>query len=515
MKLIDLITQLTEHTPRIYGNIHNNCDLQSIRLYEPDQLLFNRSIIYLADTASLPLPTQAGEFAVLCYGSPVSRKQYSNSTFTLIYLQNVDSYQTLFNHVQDLLTEVQQITAGMHLLVNELLSDQGLQQLIDTAGSIFGNPVYVVDLQHKYLAISSGISPNNTFLKQENQTGYISDEGIQTIQKNKLNEKIRSNNGPYLYHEPVNSQKMLIDIIRIQGIDVGHIMIQEFDRPFDEFDTILLNRFSKLVAIELQKNNTFTTNKGVMYSYFLADLLKNPEVNTPKVRERLKVLGFNLKDDMYIIAIPPVSYHAVTIRLEIIIDQLRQILPGSIYMIYEDVIVFLISKDRYQGFSEYERERLLDFLRANNLKAGISNFFSQLRDTARFYRQALQAVEVGMRINSPAAVPLYYYRDYYIYQMLETCEKADSEIRFLIHPGLMNLYYYDRDKTTGLLTTLYVYLEHPGQTSKVAEILHIHKNTLLYRLGKIREITKCKFVDGEDYMNFGLSFKIMKYLQMY
>ncbi len=58
------------------------------------------------------------------------------------------------------------------------------------------------------------------------------------------------------------------------------------------------------------------------------------------------------------------------------------------------------------------------------------------------------------------------------------------------------------------------FLRSPGQPSVIAEALHIHKNTLLYRMGKIRQITGCDFVEGEEYMNYNLSIKIMKYLQM-
>ena len=44
----------------------------------------------------------------------------------------------------------------MHLLVNALFSGNGLQYLIDTATHIFGNPIYVVDLQNKYLSMPEG-----------------------------------------------------------------------------------------------------------------------------------------------------------------------------------------------------------------------------------------------------------------------------------------------------------------------------------------------------------------------
>ena len=55
---------------------------------------------------------------------------------------------------------------------------------------------------------------------------------------------------------------------------------------------------------------------------------------------------------------------------------------------------------------------------------------------------------------------------------------------------------------------------NPSSSSEVAKILHINKNTLLYRMGKIKEITNCDFISGDDFMAVNLSFKIMDYLHM-
>ena len=127
-----------------------------------------------------------------------------------------------------------------------------------------------------------------------------------------------------------------------------------------------------------------------------------------------------------------------------------------------------------------------------------------------FYQQAVDAVNLGIKLKDPS--PIYYYSDYYVYKMLETAEKNAINIRFLIHPGLMKLYLYDQQKNAELIVTLKEYLHHPGQTSLAAKNLHIHKNTLLYRLGKIKELTGCDLEVGEDYMNLNLSLMIMKYL---
>lgn len=512
MELHLLLDKLRENkcAPQCFGCLNQSRDLLCVRMLEQKQSAFEPSTLYLTDPDSLPDPSMPEDFAVFCCGNAIDFSAYENSAFTVVYFGNDISCERLFNLTMEHLTELQQITVGMHLLVNAVFSGNGLQYLIDTATHIFGNPIYVVDLQNKYLAMPEGLIPDSEFFREESRSGYISASGIASIRANRLDEKVRRSGTAYYYVNDLVGKGMLVDAVKIQGIEVAHIMMLESEQQFHEYDPDFFHRFSNLVSLELQKDSAYTRNKGMMYSYFLADLLRNSNVSN--IRQRLEDLGVHLKETFYIIAIPPAGVGLSNLRQEIILERVKQILPESIYVIYEETIVLLISQDLDQNLNKYEIARLDEYLSANHLKAGISNFFQYLEDTARFYRQAVDSVRIANRLNVPDAIC--YYSDYYVYRMLETFEKEDTEIRFLIHPGLMKLYLYDQKRETELISTLREYLIHPGQSSLVAENLHIHKNTLLYRLGKIREITGCSLSDGEEFMNLNLSLMIMNYLGM-
>ncbi len=302
-----------------------------------------------------------------------------------------------------------------------------------------------------------------------------------------------------------------MDDIKINNIEVGHVMLYELDQPFSDFDNLMLHRTSRLISMELQKNSFFNANKGIMYFYFLADLLDNPNLNYASLKERLSVMGYHLKDDQYILTIPSRSCHNAEARLEVIVNQLHNILEGSIYAIYENSIVILLSRNRTTGLNEFEREKLSEFLNTNNLVAGLSNFYQDLKDTSHFYRQAQKAVELGEKLSLKKAI--HRYSDYYIYHILEMCEENEP-LTFFIHPSMLKLLYYDREHGTDLLNTLHEFLESPGQPTQIAKRLFIHKNTLLYRMEKIRTVMDCKLESGDEYMTMGLSYKIMKYLKM-
>ncbi len=500
------------YEPQAYGRENPSQDLLSARIWEPDQTAFDPATLYLSSASLLPDPKLTDSFTIFCCGESADFSRYARSSFAVVYFGDSVSQAALFNTALESLSELQEVTAGMHLLVNALFSGNGLQYLTDTAARLFGNPIYVVDLQHKYLAMSAGLVPDNAFFNEESRSGYISEQGVAAIRANRLDEKIRRSNTAYYCFNDLAQKGMLVDAVRIQEIEVGHIMMLESEHPFRDYDADFFHRFSNLVSMELQKDSAYARNKGVMYSYFLSDLLTNPGQDASKIRQRLRLLGYNLKETFYIVAIPPAGHSTSDLQLNVILDCLIQIFSGSIYVIYEDTIVFFISRALFQNLSEYEMSRLSDYLSANQLKAGISNFFRQLEDMPYFYQQAVDAVRLGLKLKDPS--PVYYYSDYYAYKMLETAESSGINIRFLIHPGLMRLYLYDQKKGTELIDTLREYLHHPGQTSLVAKDLHIHKNTLLYRLGKIKELIGCGLTEGEEYMNMNFSMMIMKYLGM-
>lgn len=193
MEYQTLLTRLEQKgfTPQLYGGPDNSPDLLRLRLLSEGLAHYDPATLYLCKSTQLPSPMLADTFIVFTYGPACDFSAYRSSSFTICHFAGCESPTELFNTTMDLLTEVSDITAGMHLLLNALISGNGLQHLVDSATQLFGNPIYVIDLQNKYLAISADIVPPNDYLRAENETGYISEESFQAIRRNKLDENPR------------------------------------------------------------------------------------------------------------------------------------------------------------------------------------------------------------------------------------------------------------------------------------------------------------------------------------
>ena len=111
-------------------------------------------------------------------------------------------------------------------------------------------------------------------------------------------------------------------------------------------------------------------------------------------------------------------------------------------------------------------------------------------------------------------VALNYFSDIAPKQLLRLAGKYDDLLSYCV-PELLDLLHYDQENGTDLVTTLYVYLETFGKASTAAQLLFIHKNTLLYRIAKIKEILCCTLDKGEDIYKLMMSLRILRIIQLY
>lgn len=69
---------------------------------------------------------------------------------------------------------------------------------------------------------------------------------------------------------------------------------------------------------------------------------------------------------------------------------------------------------------------------------------------------------------------------------------------------------YDREKKADLVMTLTQYLDCGGNYDATAQSLTIHRSTLRYRLGRIRDISGRDLQNVEDRLNLHLATRIVR-----
>jgi hypothetical protein len=148
-------------------------------------------------------------------------------------------------------------------------------------------------------------------------------------------------------------------------------------------------------------------------------------------------------------------------------------------------------------------------------KMGISNYFCSLLDIRRYYTQAqhtLTVAEAALR-RTPLS-PVFLFQEYSYGELFSICA-SEADLSNYVYPPLMELLEYDQANDTQLMNTLFVYLQHNCHAKDTAKNMFMHKNTILYRINKIKEMLHLDLSDGESVFLVALSMRILIYMRLF
>jgi purine catabolism regulator len=123
---------------------------------------------------------------------------------------------------------------------------------------------------------------------------------------------------------------------------------------------------------------------------------------------------------------------------------------------------------------------------AANLIGGLSGPACTLADWPAVYEEALHAMQLGQRLKLTSQ--MVEFSSLGVYRLLYELEGQPAVQKFT--NGIMQpLVNYDTEHRGSLVKTVQAYFDHHGNISQTAESLFVHRNTLLYRMDRIQELT--------------------------
>lgn len=131
-------------------------------------------------------------------------------------------------------------------------------------------------------------------------------------------------------------------------------------------------------------------------------------------------------------------------------------------------------------------------------------------DFPRSYSEAMRALDIRQKSRSPDGVTTF--DELGVYRILDTGENRDEIVAF-VREWLGRLLDYDEHKNADLVQTLSQFLECGGHYDETASALVIHRSTLRYRLGRIREITDLDLNDVESRLNLHMATRAWQVLR--
>ncbi len=149
---------------------------------------------------------------------------------------------------------------------------------------------------------------------------------------------------------------------------------------------------------------------------------------------------------------------------------------------------------------------LADKLQAQYPKAQIVIGIGRPAVSPNMWLQSQQQARESWRLGKEwKGAPVTYFGDLGLYQLLTTLGNSNEAARFY-RKTLGRLLSYDDSKNAELVQTLEAFFECHGNLSQTASKLHIHRNTLTYRLEQISTITQLDLDDPDA--RFSLQFAL-------
>ena len=104
-------------------------------------------------------------------------------------------------------------------------------------------------------------------------------------------------------------------------------------------------------------------------------------------------------------------------------------------------------------------------------------------------------------------------KDFSLYYLLDYMQSS-PHLQQICSPEIHTLKTYDTLHDTAYMNTLYTYLTNECNVVKTAAALHIHRNTLMYRMNKIHDLISFDESSSIQRLQLHLSLLVLKHEEL-
>lgn len=366
----------------------------------------------------------------------------------------------------------------------------------------------VVSLEEVFVRIQSVFHRFHRWEYDDAQGGYILPLDI--LNDFKVNEDYlvtMHTTGPSVFPAETFGYAILYQNLWYNKKYRGRICVNEIKRRIRPGDFYLLDFFSGIVLEVLKAGEGLVMNHAMSLSRVLFQMLEGEQEDMQALERALLQYGWTAKDDYFCVCFFSEERDIHTNSVQYFCSRLMDHFPDSCAFLYEKCVVMLVNSTLSDMNPGSFGNRIAVMLREGLMKAGISALSSDLQMFPLYYEQAVCAYETGQKIND--TFWSYRFEDYQMDFVLENAlEKLPASL--LCSPEILRLREYDATHTAELSRTLKIYLEQDRNLARTAEILQIHRSTLLYRIGRIKEMTGLELEEPREKFRLLLSYYLIE-----
>lgn len=266
----------------------------------------------------------------------------------------------------------------------------------------------------------------------------------------------------------------------------------------------ILQRLEPLFATAFHQQDHDVAAQATADSLFsdtLADLIHSQTIHPQVLAQWQLKPGSN-----YYILTSSFKVHLSPVIIHDFLKTLTPILGQVVYCIENTHLVVLCETD--QSLNTLQRQlSQLDPLTANyDFLMTFSMPFQYLEQVSVAYQQCITTQAYARTAELPDRI--LFFQDVSLLSLIDRVRK-ETDLEHYIHPDLHFLAKYDQRHQTEYLETLHFYLYFECNTARTAKALHIHPNTLLYRIQKIKQLLDYPLDFGKQNLDYRMGYLIL------
>ncbi len=310
-------------------------------------------------------------------------------------------------------------------------------------------------------------------------------------------------------------------VLKVEKRVAGYLSVVDTHNSLEEFDRQVLLYGADVCAIELAKSRAIAFAVEQARGDWVQMWLSGTPADDDLMTTRAQQAGFE-PESMYMVTVFRATTDTGTsLPLESLIplvrdDITRRQITGAVGQ-YVDVIVVLYPLEnagqapRVRRMVDEVRGQLATRTPSGLVAAGISRPASGLSRLREAYREAKDSVSIANELGDREQTT--FYGDLKLFQLLLALKERNLDhLRRFYLETLGPLVEHDARKQGDLIRTLNGFFEANGNLAKAATDLDVHRNTLVYRLERISELTGLNLDDADNRLILHLALKIQRVL---
>lgn len=306
-------------------------------------------------------------------------------------------------------------------------------------------------------------------------------------------------------------------VLKVEKRVAGYLSLVDGMDALNEFDRLVLTYGADVCAIELAKSRAIAFAVEQARGDWVQMWLSSTPADDDMMSARAQQAGYDPECDYMVVVFRSTTEAGASLPLESLIplvrdDMTRRQIPGAVGQ-YVDVIVALYPSGttRLKTVVEEVRGQLATRTPSGLVGAGISRGARGLSALREAYREAKDSVSIANELGDRGQTT--FYGDLKLFQLLLALKERNLDhLRRFYFETLGPLVDHDERKQGDLIRTLNGFFEANGNLAKAATDLDVHRNTLVYRLERINELTGLNLDDADNRLILHLALKVQRVL---